>query len=160
MDRKFRFYDEHGVEEYYLCDPDALVLSGWQRRLGRLKPVERVDSWVSPRLGVCFDLSDEQLVVWQPDGTRFLTFLELDEGRREAQDAAERASRRAEQARAEAEQARRQAEQAGQQAEQARRQAEQARAETERAQGEAERARANAERLAAQLQALGVEPEV
>jgi len=31
MTRKFRFYERHGVEEYYLYDPDSGELSGWQR---------------------------------------------------------------------------------------------------------------------------------
>jgi len=32
MTRKFRFYERHGVEEYYLYDPDTGELSGWQRQ--------------------------------------------------------------------------------------------------------------------------------
>ena len=34
MTRKFRFYERHGVEEYYLYDPDTGELSGWQRQGG------------------------------------------------------------------------------------------------------------------------------
>ena len=29
--RKLRFYERYGVEEYYLFDPDRVVLSGWRR---------------------------------------------------------------------------------------------------------------------------------
>jgi Uma2 family endonuclease len=32
MTRQFRFYERHGVEEYYLYDPDSGELSGWQRQ--------------------------------------------------------------------------------------------------------------------------------
>src|SRR6516225_385309 len=30
MARKLKFYEEHGVDEYYLYDPDAIRLSGWR----------------------------------------------------------------------------------------------------------------------------------
>src|SRR5215217_6795153 len=32
MMRKVRFYERHGVEEYYLYDPDTGELIGWQRQ--------------------------------------------------------------------------------------------------------------------------------
>ena len=31
MDRKFRFYEQYGVEEYYVYDPDDGSLEGWRR---------------------------------------------------------------------------------------------------------------------------------
>src|SRR3954464_9457290 len=42
MADKFRFYDTYGVEEYYVYDPDNVVLSGWQRRGGNLQPIDPV----------------------------------------------------------------------------------------------------------------------
>jgi len=77
MDQKLQFYDEHGVEEYYLYDPEAVQLSGWLRRGRRLRPVARTHGWVSPRLGIRFDLSGGELTIYRPDGGRFLTFTEL-----------------------------------------------------------------------------------
>ena len=35
LGRKFAFYDTYGVEEYYLYDPDANRVEGWQRQRGR-----------------------------------------------------------------------------------------------------------------------------
>jgi Uma2 family endonuclease len=32
MLRKLSFYDRHGVEEYYIYDPDKLELTGLQRQ--------------------------------------------------------------------------------------------------------------------------------
>ena len=31
MERKFQFYERHGVEEYYIYDPDRGDLVGWRR---------------------------------------------------------------------------------------------------------------------------------
>lgn len=93
---KYDFYDRYGVEEYYLYDPKEAVLSGWMRDRGRLRPLPALHDWVSPRLGVRFDLSGEELVIHRPDGTRFLTFLELEQRRQEAMVEAEKARRQAE----------------------------------------------------------------
>jgi Uma2 family endonuclease len=107
ISRKFEFYDRHGVEEYYLYDPDAVELQGWRRDKGRLQPIPSMNGWISPRLRIRFDLSGPELVVYRPDGARFLTFVELEQER-------ERASRRAdeERRRADEEQRRREQERA------------------------------------------------
>jgi Uma2 family endonuclease len=131
MARKFEFYNRYGVEEYYLYDPEGVMFSGWLRSGGTLRPIDRLDGWVSPRLGTRFDLSGDELVIIRPDGERFLTFLELAEQRKEAR----------------------------RQAEEARREAEAARQQTEEAQRDAEEARRRAERLAERLRALGIDPE-
>lgn len=47
--------------------------------------------WVSPRLGVRFDLTEEELQIYRPDGDRFLTFLELDQQRQQERQRAEQA---------------------------------------------------------------------
>jgi hypothetical protein len=47
------------------------------RRGEILVRVRQVVSYVSPRLGIRFDLSGPELVVYGPDGSRFLTFEEL-----------------------------------------------------------------------------------
>ncbi len=138
MDRKFQFYERYGVEEYYLYDPNSGDLSGWIRSGDRLQEIPQMHGWISPRLKVRFELVNGELVLYGPDGRRFLTYREI---------AADR-----DQERQEKEEARRQAEQARQQAEQARRQAEQAQ------QQAAEQAQ-RADRLAAQMRALGIEPE-
>jgi len=77
MDEKLTFYDRYGVEEYYLYDPDHGRLQGWWRQHGRLVEITPMRGWVSPRLGVRFDLDELELFLTRPDGERFASFLEL-----------------------------------------------------------------------------------
>jgi Uma2 family endonuclease len=81
MKNKLEFYEEYGVEEYYLYDPDDHVLEGWLRSEEGLEEIPRMDGWVSPRLGIRFDLSGNELRIYGRDGRRFLTFQELAEER-------------------------------------------------------------------------------
>ena len=95
MDDKHAFYEEHGVEEFYLYDPDTNQLKAFVRRGDVLRRVRPVQGHVSPRLGIRFDVSGEELVVYRPDGQRFLTFPELEAARRQAERRADQAERRA-----------------------------------------------------------------
>jgi Uma2 family endonuclease len=63
MDKKVAFYNRYGVEEYYLYDPDKKELSGWQRIEGLLEVIEPMSGWVSPRLGVRFELTEQGLLI-------------------------------------------------------------------------------------------------
>ncbi len=95
MYRKLLFYDLHGVEEYYVYDPDARVLSAYHRADGRLSEVAFTGTLLSPRLGVRFHLTDDaDLELYRPDGQRFRQFKEIS------------AALEAEKARADAEKAR------------------------------------------------------
>ena len=94
MVRKHRFYDEYGVEEYYVYDPDRGTLDGWQRREGKLADIEEMRGWVSPRLGVRFDLEGDELRLYRPDGERFSTYLELVAQREQERQRAERLAAR------------------------------------------------------------------
>jgi len=131
MTRKFAFYERHGVEEYYVYDPDHNELSGWRRVEGLLQAIEPISGWTSPRLGIRFEIEGDTLQVYRPDGARFETFVEISERAAREHSYAELERERADQ--------------------------EYARANQERERAEQERERA--ERLAAQLRALGVEPE-
>jgi Uma2 family endonuclease len=112
MADKFAFYEDYGVEEYYIYDPDNNRLQAHVRRGEVLARVRKVDSYVSRRLGIRFDLSGPEMVVFYPDGRRFLSFEELEaERQRERQDRLA-AEQRAEVAEREAIQARREAGQA------------------------------------------------
>ena len=85
MTRKFQFYDEFGVEEYYVYDPDDGLWDGWQRRDGRLQGIEAMPGWVSPRLGIRFESEfGSGLTLFRPSGERFLSPLEMEQLRREA----------------------------------------------------------------------------
>ena len=77
MAKKFKFYEHHGVEEYYIYDPDKIDLQGWLRNDGELTVIEEMKGWVSPRLGIKFELTSETLDIFRPDGDKFLTFVEL-----------------------------------------------------------------------------------
>jgi Uma2 family endonuclease len=77
MDDKQDFFERHGVEEYYLYDPDSNRLKAFIRRGEVLRRVRPVQNFVSPRLGIRFDLSGPEMVVFGPDGQRFLTFEEV-----------------------------------------------------------------------------------
>lgn len=53
--------------------------------------IDQIVGWISPRLGVRFDLTEEELQIYRPDGDRFLTFLELDRQRQQERQRAEQA---------------------------------------------------------------------
>ncbi len=72
LTEKFDFYEEYGSEEYYLYNPDKNVLSGWLRQGMRLKPIPSMHNWTSPRLQIRFELTDDTLNVYRPDGKLFL----------------------------------------------------------------------------------------
>lgn len=100
---KFRFYERYGVEEYYLYDPDLGVLNGWIRRNDTLERIEKMESWVSPRLGIRFALEDGALVVCRPDGERFIPYVELRQRMEQDRARADAVSRELEQERQRAE---------------------------------------------------------
>jgi Uma2 family endonuclease len=84
------FYDQYGVEEYYLYDPDRNRLIVYVRRQETLVRCWQADGYVSPRLGIRFDLSGPEMVVYYPSGRRFLTFEELNVAREQAEQRAAR----------------------------------------------------------------------
>ena len=99
MEDKRLAYEEYGAEEYYIVYPDhPAFVEGWVRKDGRLTRVADIKTWISPRLGIRFDLRKGQLKVIRPDGTPFLTYLELNEKWTAEQERAEREARRAESA--------------------------------------------------------------
>lgn len=85
MADKLAFYEEHGVEECYVYDPDANHLQVYVRQGDVLRRVRPADGFRSPRLGIRFDLSGPEMVVWGPDGQRFLTFEQLQAARKQAE---------------------------------------------------------------------------
>jgi Uma2 family endonuclease len=94
MARKFEFYQKFGVEEYHIYDPDRVTMTGWLRDGDALRPIPNLDGWVSPRLGIRFDLSGPELSIFGPDGRPFPTYLELFQQRDEAIRRAERLAER------------------------------------------------------------------
>lgn len=92
LQKKFKFYQTYGVEEYYLYRPDQeepkeARLQGWQRQAQRLVPIDPMDGWISPRLGIRFEKPEgQELRLYRPDGDPFLSSVELaEQARRERQ---------------------------------------------------------------------------
>lgn len=89
MLRKLLFYQHHGVEEYYVYDPEKVEFTGFIRAENQLVEIEAINGWVSPRLGIRFELKSDTLEIFRPDGQRFLTSVELDRLREEERQRAE-----------------------------------------------------------------------
>ncbi len=98
MNKKQVFYDRHGVDEYYLYDPERNDFSGWIRSEGRLDVIDSIDNWVSPRLGIRFDSSGEELQIYRPDGELFTSYEDVSRSLEQAEHRAEQERLRAEQA--------------------------------------------------------------
>lgn len=79
MERKLLFYDRYGVQEYYIYNPDNNQLRGWIRGEEGLDTIASLSDWISPQLGIRFDLSGEELQIDHPDGTRFLSYTEINQ---------------------------------------------------------------------------------
>ncbi len=138
------FYSRHGVEEYFVYDPDRGLLSGYVRGPSGLELLPNAGGLTSSLLGVRMQLNGNDLELFGPDGRPFLNTIELDEAARLAEQRAdiERKLAEAERQRAEAQQQRAEAQQ------------QRAEAQQQRADNERERA----ERLAAKLRELGIDP--
>jgi len=105
MRQKWQFYQRFGVEEYYLYDPDANYLQGWWRRGDQLEMIAAIDNWQSPLLQIRFQLESPQLAIFYPDGSRFLTTLEIKQKAELAEQRARTAEQQAQQERQRAQEA-------------------------------------------------------
>jgi hypothetical protein len=113
MAQKLAFYEQYGAEEYYDFDPKKNRLRVYLRRGDKFEEVEVTAEFVSPRLGIRFDLAGRGMAVYHPDGSRFLTPEESDRARKRADRARKRAERQAAEAAAENERLRALLRQAG-----------------------------------------------
>jgi hypothetical protein len=95
MADKLEFYDHHGVEEYFIYDPDKNSLDVYLRRGTVLRRVRPVDGFVSPRLGIRFQMKSPEMTVLLPDGRRFLAFEEIQQHAEQAEQRAGEAEQRA-----------------------------------------------------------------
>ncbi len=98
MARKLLFYERYGAEEYYVYDPDRTTFSAYRRRPdGRFDDIDEPDGYISPRLGVRFDLSGSELVVRRANGDPLRTYVgeavRGDEAERRAAEATAEAAR-------------------------------------------------------------------
>lgn len=77
MQDKRTFYVTHGVDEFYIYDPERFRVSGYIRQGGELLPIANMEGWISPSLKIRFSKNNGELEIYYPDGRRFLTTLEL-----------------------------------------------------------------------------------
>lgn len=145
MLEKTDFYDEYGVEEFYIYDPARGTLRGSYRHNGVWQTIPSMQNWVSPRLKIVFRLEQGRLILTGPDGQQFLSTVERVRQLKQEKAQADRQRRIAEQERQRAEQQRQLVEQKTQLAEQQRLLA--------------EREKARADRLAELLRASGIDPD-
>lgn len=88
---KTLFYERFGVQEFYVYDPDTGDLRGYIRdESGHLRPVDAMQGWVSPLLGVRFDMEGNELVLTAPNGERFRSYEELAQALMQERQRAER----------------------------------------------------------------------
>jgi len=97
MFEKLLFYQRYGVQEYYIYEPEEVELTGLIRSEDWLEPIEEINSWVSPLLEIRFELTENNLEIYRPDGRRFLTSVELEQLREQESQRAEEASAQLEQ---------------------------------------------------------------
>jgi Uma2 family endonuclease len=105
MAHKLKFYERYGVEEYYIYDPDNPEIIGWQRSGEDFEIIDEMNGWVSPRLGIRFQLTSDNLEIFSPSGERFLTYVELAQLMEQERQRAEQERQRAEQERQRADEA-------------------------------------------------------
>ena len=105
MGEKLLFYQRYGVQEYYIYDPDDIELSGFVRNEDWLEPIAEMNGWVSPLLEIRFELTENTLEIYRPDGRRFLTPVEMDQLREQERQEKELAQAQAQQERQRAEEA-------------------------------------------------------
>lgn len=95
MSKKFAFYQRYGVEEYYVYKPRRPEVRGWQATEGILEEIPDLQNWISPRLGIRFEMTETGLQLYRPDDRPFVGFLELDQQLQLAESRAQTAESRA-----------------------------------------------------------------
>jgi Uma2 family endonuclease len=95
--RKFQFYEQYGVEEFYIYEPEKGTLDGWRRGESGLEEIAEMSGYTSPRLGIRFEPGEgpDNLTIVGPDGQPFLTYVELFEDREAQRQRADALSQRA-----------------------------------------------------------------
>ncbi len=79
MIEEHRFYEQHGVEEYFIYDPQPGEerLVGYLRSGDHLMLLPDMQGWISPRVGVKFELADGKLICTRHDGKVFEPYLDV-----------------------------------------------------------------------------------
>jgi len=94
MANKRLFYEEYGVEEYYVINPYRNNVDVYLRRGEVFLRQRLLKNFVSPRLGIRFVRREKKLILLLPDGSPFLTEEERERLRIKAEIRAEQAELR------------------------------------------------------------------
>jgi Uma2 family endonuclease len=94
ISQKQAFYDRYGVLEIFFYDPDDFEFWGLTRQQPNERPLllTRLNlPWTSPTLGIKFDMFEDGLALFYPDGERFKDPEELFQERNQTQRKLDRA---------------------------------------------------------------------
>jgi len=94
ISQKQGFYDRHRVLEMFFYDPDSFEFWGLIRQTADERPtlLTRLNlPWTSPTLGIKFDIFDDGLAVFYPNGERFKDPEELFQERDQVRQTLDRA---------------------------------------------------------------------
>jgi Uma2 family endonuclease len=92
--QKQGFYDRHGILEMFFYDPDSFEFWGLIRQRPEERPtlLTRLNlPWTSPTLGIQFDMFDDGLALFYPNGEPFRDPEDLFQERNEVQQKLDRA---------------------------------------------------------------------
>ncbi|MEA5469119.1 Uma2 family endonuclease [Spirulina sp. 06S082] len=159
METKFTFYQQHGIEEYYLYNPKKNRLQGWLRKGKNLKEITQMEGWKSPLLGVKFTTGEGDLVLFHPNGERFVDFVEVVEQRDRERVEKERERLEKERERVEKERERVEKERERLEKERQQQRAILAEDERDRQQSRADRAESDLQKMRERLLQLGIDPD-
>lgn len=92
MEEKRKFYAKYGAEEYYILFPEfPAYWHGWRREGHDLVRIPEMNQFVSPRLGMRFEMVKGHIAAYFPNGERFLSYVQrgvqAEEERRRANEA-------------------------------------------------------------------------
>jgi len=94
MAKKFQFYQQYGVQEYYVYDPYDIELIGWQRQGPLLEIIPEMNHWTSPALKIQFVITPDDLAIYAPNGEPFVSLTQAKQERDAAIEKAARLSAR------------------------------------------------------------------
>ena len=166
MLKKLLFYNKYGVEEYYIYDPDKNKLNIFLRSEEKLDKINSMDNWVSPRLGIRFEMSGEELQLYHSNGEIFQGIEQIKEQLQQKDEKLQQQDKQLQQKdeklQQQDEQLQQQDEQLQQQDEQLQQQDEQLQQQDEQLQQQDEQLQRKDEQLqilAAKLQEMGIDPD-
>ena len=76
MLEKLHWYEQYGVQEHYLYNPDTNYCAGWLRKDEVLHKIPQMNGFRSPLLGITFLLNATTLTILRPDGKTFEGYMD------------------------------------------------------------------------------------